>query len=153
GAILGVRELQDGRLVVNDAGRHQLRIFDPSLANASVVLDSAAGSSNSYGSQPGQIIRYTGDSTIFTHGYGEPVVMLDGSGRVARAIALPDFDDGGTPFPVPFPQPNAADDRGRLLARGSTRVHGENGIAVTADSVLLLRADLESRKVDVVGSM
>jgi len=153
GAVLGVRELPDGRLLVNDAGRHDVRVFDPALAAATIVLDSAPGSSNSYGAQPGRIVRYLGDSTVFTQGYGEPVLLLDGSGRVARAIALPDHEDGVTPFPVPFPQPDAADDRGRFFARGSTRVHGENGVAVTADSVLLLRADLESRKVDVVGSL
>lgn len=153
GAVLGVRELSDGRLLVNDAGRHQVRIFDPSLATATIALDSAAGASNSYGSQAGQIIRYLGDSTMFVHGLEQPVLVLDGAGRVVRAVALPEHDDGATPFPVPLPLPSAADDRGRLFSRGSTRVHGENGVAVTADSVLLLRADLESRTVEAIGSM
>jgi hypothetical protein len=153
GAVLGVRELSDGRLLVNDAGRHRLWMVAPGLASAKAALDSAPGTSSSYGSQPGQIIRYLADSTIFRGGYGEPVLMLDANGRVTRAIALPDHDDGATPFPVPFPAPTAADDRGRLYASGGTRVHGENGVGVTADSVLLLRADLDTRKVDVVGAL
>src|ERR1043165_8226433 len=49
GAVLGVRELPDGKVLVNDAGRRQIMIFDPTLGNAPVALDSAAGASNSYG--------------------------------------------------------------------------------------------------------
>jgi hypothetical protein len=153
GAILGVSELSDGRVLVNDAGRHQLAIFDASLATPTVVLDSTAGASNSYGARPGQVIRYLGDSTILTRGFGEPVVLLDPVGRVARAIALPEFNDGLTPFPVAFVAPQAADPKGRLYSRGGTMVRGENGVGVSADSVLILRADLDTRKVDAVGTL
>jgi hypothetical protein len=153
GAILGVRELPDGRLLVNDAGRHQVKIFEPSLANATVALDSVPGASNSYGSRPGMITPYLGDSTIVTHGFGEPVLMLDGNGRVAHAVALPESETGDAPFPTPFPTPTAADSKGRLYGRGGTRVRGENGVGVSADSVLVLRADLQSRNVDVAGSL
>lgn len=151
GAILGVRELSDGRVIVNDAGRHQLKIFDPSLATATIVFDSMPGASNSYGPRPGQIIRYLGDSTIVTRGFGEPKLILDPAGRVARAFALPEYNDGVVPFPMPFAGPEAADPTGRVYARGGTMVRGVNGVGVTADSVLILRADLETRKVDVAG--
>src|SRR5581483_6363859 len=115
-----------GRVLVNDAGRRQLRLFDASLAKSSVVLDSTDGASNSYGSRAGQIVPYLGDSTLVLRGFGEPILLLDGTGHIARALALPDEDDGVTPFPVPFPPPQAADGKGRVYARGSTRVHGEN---------------------------
>lgn len=151
GAVLGVRELSDGRVLVNDAGRRQLKIFDASLANATVAFDSTPGASNSYGTHADQIVPYVGDSTIFNQGYGEPKLMLDGVGRVAHALSLPDYSDGVTPFPVPFASPQAADPKGRLYARGGTMVRGVNGVGVTADSVLILRADLETRKVDVAG--
>jgi hypothetical protein len=153
GAILGVRELSDERVLVNDAGRHQLKLFDPSLGAATIVFDSAAGASNSYGTQPEQIVGYLGDSTIVTRGFGEPKILLEPSGRVARAIALPDYTDNIVPFPMPFPGVQAADAKGRLYARGGTQVHGENGVAVTADSVLILRADLDTRKVEFVGAL
>ena len=153
GAILGVRELSDGRVLVNDAGRHQLEIFDATLTTPTVVLDSAAGASNSYGTRPGRVIRYVGDSTIITRGYGEPVVLLDPGGHVARAIALPEVSDGITPFPTPFPGVEAADPMGRLYTRGATQVRGVNGVGVTADSVLILRADLDTRKVEAVGAL
>ncbi|MGH7618950.1 MAG: hypothetical protein ACREPM_17155 [Gemmatimonadaceae bacterium] len=153
GAILGVRELSDGRVLVNDAGRHELELFDPSLAAPSVVLDSAPGSATSYGPQAGQIVAYLGDSTIVSRGFGESKLMIDGSGRVARAIALPEYNDGVTPFSVPFVSPQASDPKGRLYTRGGTMVRGENGVGVTADTVLILRADLETRKVDAVGAL
>ena len=155
GSILGLNELSDGSLLVNDAGRHELELFDRSLAKAIIVFDSTSGSATSYGPRVDQIIRYPGDSTIVDHGYGEPKVMLDAAGRVARAIALPDYEDGVTPFPQPFAFPQVSDPKGRLYERGGTQVRGENGssVAVGADSVLVLRADLETRKVDVVGAL
>jgi hypothetical protein len=153
GAILGVRELSDGRVLVNDAGRHQLEILDRSLTTATVAFDSASGISNSYGVQPGRIIRYLGDSTLLLRGYGEPTLLLDPAGRVTRAIALPDYNDGITPFPMPFAFPEVADSKGRLYARGSTQVRAVNGVGVMADSVLILRADLDTRTVEPVGTL
>src|SRR5262249_10675627 len=141
----------DGRLLVNDAGRHQLKIFDASLATATTVFDSTPGASNSYGPQSSQIIAYVGDSTIMGRGFGEPKLVLDGTGHVARAMAMPDYIDSVRPIPMPFTVPQAADPKGRLYGRGGTMVRAENGVGVTADSVLLLRADLEARKVDVAG--
>ena len=42
GAILGVREIAAGKLLVNDARRRQLSVLDPKLANKTVMIDSAA---------------------------------------------------------------------------------------------------------------
>jgi hypothetical protein len=149
GAVLGVRELPDGKLLVNDAGRRQIKIFDQTLANATVGLDSAPGASNSYGPRRAQIFPYLGDSTALTEILANDVLLLDRAGRVARAAALPQQDDGMTPFPVRFPMPTAIDNRGRLFARGGVSVR--NG--VMADSSLIYRADLDSRQVDVVGAV
>jgi hypothetical protein len=43
GAILGVRQLPSGGVLVNDAGRRRLVLLDKSLGNATVVIDSTAG--------------------------------------------------------------------------------------------------------------
>jgi hypothetical protein len=150
GAVLGVRELPDGNLLVNDAGRRQIKVFDATLANATVGLDSAAGASNSYGPRRSEIFTYLGDSTAFTEVASRQTLLLDRTGHVARAIALPEYDDGFVPFPVPLPPPRALDNRGRLLAEGPTAVRAGG---VVADSNLLLRADLDSRKVEVIGAV
>ena len=155
GAVLGIRELSDGRLLVNDAGRRQIKIFDASLAATTTALDSVAGTSTSYGSRPGQIVRYLGDSTLFTTGFMESVLVLDGNGQVAHALALPTWDDGFVPFPMQFPPPRVMDDKGRLLTLGGfhVRMNPVTHMGEIADSAPVLRADLESRKVDVVGAM
>ena len=155
GAVLGVRELSDGRLLVNDAGRRQIKIFGPSLATASLALDSAAGTSTSYGPCPGQIVRYLGDSTLFTTGFMESVLVLDGNGQVAHALATPTWEDGVVPFPTQFPPPRVMDDKGRLLTLGGfqVRMNPLTHMGEVADSAPVLRADLESRKVDIVGAM
>lgn len=150
GAVLGVRELSDGKLLVNDAGRRQIKIFDPTLANATVALDSAPGASNSYGPRRAEIFPYVGDSTALTEIVSRDVLVLDGTGRIARALAPPQFSDGFVPFPMPFPPPKAVDNRGRLLAEGPTNVRAGGFIA---DSDLVIRADLDTRQVDIIGAV
>jgi hypothetical protein len=81
------------------------------------------------------------------------VLVLDRNGSVARALATPMYQDGDIPFAVRFPPARATDNKGRLLAEGGFRVRsGPDGLAVIADSTLVYRADLETRKVDVVGT-
>jgi hypothetical protein len=146
GGPLGVRELSDGRVLVNDAARRQIKIFDAKLALATIAQDSVAGRSNSYGPFAANIVRYTGDSTLYTEIVSRDVLVLDPNGQVARAIATPTLA-GEAPFPTPFPMPRAVDHKGRFIANGGTRIR--NG--VVADSTMILRADLESRKIDTVG--
>src|SRR6185436_14145686 len=91
GAVLGVRELPGGRLLVNDAGRRQIKVFDATLATTTVAQDSVEGLSNSYGPRPAEIVRYLGDSTLFTEIVTRDVLVLDASGKVARVIAPPTY--------------------------------------------------------------
>jgi hypothetical protein len=146
GAVLGVRELSDGRLLVNDAGRRQIKVLDPSMANATVAQDSVAGKSNSYGDRPATIVRYGGDSTLLSS-FNE-VAMLDGTGGFAHAVAMPTYSDGVTPFAVPFRGARFADPQGRLYAQGSFRVF-RGGIV--SDTVDLLRANMQTREVEKIG--
>src|SRR5205823_390745 len=56
GGVLGVRQLSNGNLLVNDAGRRQVRLFDSTLTVHSVVRDSVPGSASSYGPRPVPLI-------------------------------------------------------------------------------------------------
>jgi len=150
GAVIGVRELPDHRVIVNDAGRRQLKIFDGSLAVATVALDSIPGGSNSYGPRPVMMFPYLGDSTVISDFVERDGLVLDRDGRVARAMALPQWEDGWVPFPQPFPAPQAMDHKGRLLGKAGTAVRAGGFIA---DSTLIVRADLETRQVDIVGAV
>lgn len=149
GAVLGVRELSDGRLLVNDGGRRQIKIFDASLANATIAQDSTDGMSNSYGPRPAKIIPYLGDSTLFTEIVTRDVLVLDRNGQVARALATPMYQQPDMPREFPFPMPGAVDHKGRLLAETGFTVRAGG---LVADSTLVVRADLDTRQVDVVGT-
>jgi hypothetical protein len=152
GGILGVRELSDGRLLVNDAARRQIKIFDATLANATIAQDSVDGTSNSYGPRAARILRYLGDSTLFTELVTRDVTVLDHNGRFVRAMAPPTYKDPDMPggYAPPFPQAVAMDHKGRLFGLAGTRIRAGG---LVADTTLILRADLESRQVDVAGAV
>src|SRR5256885_15946807 len=64
GGILGVHEAADGKLLVNDAQRHRMWLYDTTLAGASIVFDSTDGAANSYGPYPVALPTYLRDSSI-----------------------------------------------------------------------------------------
>src|SRR5205823_589666 len=72
-----VRQLSDGRLLVNDPGKHQVIMLDSTLANPVVVIDSVGGKDNSYGARPGGLVPYRGDSTIFADPVSSSLVIID----------------------------------------------------------------------------
>jgi hypothetical protein len=148
GTFFGVRELSDGRVLVNDPTRKQVVLFDRSLSSATPVIDSVPGTAKSYPQNIGKLSRYLGDSSIFGGG-GQPHVVLDGNGQIIRALAPPQMDlDFGQS--IGFPPPDFIDPRGRLYARGVTYMRGRTGMP-RVDTTEIVRADLETRQVDRVG--
>lgn len=155
GAILGIRQLPSGALLVNDAGRRRLVLLDKSFATSTVVIDSAAGTTNSYGPRPAPLIAYLGDSSLFVDAASSSLLVIDPSGKVARVMAAPKPGDlrflGGSQAYV--------DDKGRLLYRGvqmmrqnAPQVPGAKLAPVQPpDSAPILRADFDTRQVDTVG--
>jgi hypothetical protein len=95
GVILGVRELSDGRVLIDDGGRRQIRLFDPALGTFVVVMDSAAGTSRSYGARPTPLIRYLDDSTLVPDYRSRTLSVLDSQGQVVRSWAMPTASDLG----------------------------------------------------------
>jgi hypothetical protein len=96
GAVLGLRQVAGGKVLVNDARRRQIKLFDATLATSVIVLDSAAGSSNSYGPIGAPLIPYVGDSSLFANRGSRSVLVFDSRGQVARALALPNPTDFGS---------------------------------------------------------
>jgi len=155
GAILGVRQLPNGSLLVNDAGRRRLVMLDPTMQKASVVIDSTAGAANSYGPRPAPLIAYLGDSSLFVDAASSSLLVIDPKGAVSRVMSAPKPGDlrflGNSPAYV--------DDKGRLLYRGIQMVTqtrslnpGERPAPVQPpDSAPILRADFDTRMVDTVG--
>jgi hypothetical protein len=149
GAVLSVRQLQDGKLLVDDGGRRQIILFDPALATATIVLDSASGNSRSYGRRPAPLVRYLGDTTLLPDYASRTMVVFDGRGEVVRTLALPTASDVGL-----LSRGGAIDNLGRLIYTGSaprlTSTSSKEDSAMV-DSVPVLRADLTSRRTDTIG--
>jgi hypothetical protein len=147
GSVLGMHEVAGGNVLVDDAARRQVKLFDSTLGTATVVIDSVAGGSRSYGRFPVKLIPYLGDSSLIADIASQSMLVLDSRGQVARALALPN--------PIDIRSVNSAssgiDNRGRLLYTGSVFPRIPAPGIVTPDSAPVLRADLESRRVDTVG--
>jgi hypothetical protein len=89
-----------GGVFIQDAPSRQLWMFDTSLANGRVVLDSTSGlgKESFYGSRGGQLYRFRGDSILFqgsvqagpTFWTSSPEGLVVGpSGRVGRIVTMP----------------------------------------------------------------
>jgi hypothetical protein len=152
GAVLGIRQSVDGKVLVNDAFRRQMLLFDTTLAKPIVVMDSLDGTSTSYGPRPVPLISFLGDSSLFIDLKSRTVVVLDGHGRIARTIALPRPQD----IVALVGAPSGFDTKGRLIFQGgrlgssSLRSLAETPSLTASDSVILLRADFDARRVDTV---
>ena len=152
GAVLGLRQGADGKVLVNDALRRQMLVFDTLLANRTVVMDSVEGTSTSYGPVPLPLIPFLGDSSLFVDVKFRTVVVLDGHGRVMRTIALP------RPMDIAFliGARSGFDARGRLVFQGPRVRMGPPDMRMptpsldVSDSLLLLRMDFDTRRVDTI---
>jgi hypothetical protein len=176
GWVTSVHQLADGRLFVADQLKHRLLLVDSALSHSTVVADTTSTTRRAYGSMPGKLIGYLGDSTIFVDGSALALLVIDPGGKISRVMALPRPNDMGAVL-APF-SGAAIDGRGWLVYKltGSTVTangglvftdEGPNppanaldgsergdavGANVTArDSVAIVRVDFTSRRVDTLG--
>ena len=147
GAVLGIKQVSDGKVLVNDARRRQLKLFDSTLTTSSVVRDSLPGSATSYGRLGTPLIPYLGDSSLIADwSTAQNMLLLDGHGQVVRAVDLPgvgiygNVNSGYT----------GVDNKGRLIIRGRRDPRGHTGDMSYPDSVPIIRADFDLRRVDTI---
>ena len=118
-AVSAVRELPGRRVLVNDIVDHRVLLFDSTLAHATPVADSTSSTANAYGNMPGGLIPYRADSTLFIDPASLSMLVLDGSGKIARVMSVPRPDEAifliGGPFGT-----SGFDPAGRLVYRGNT---------------------------------
>jgi hypothetical protein len=156
GFLNGVRELSDGRVLVNDAGRRRVLLFDKSLATSQIIADTTAGRKTQYGARASTIVEYAGDTTLFVDIAGRGFLVLDGSGAVARVMSAPRPNDVGSMATTAFGAPRF-DKTGRLIYRSSLFPSFKAPVAgkpyvppVMPDSAPLLRADFDTRVADTI---
>lgn len=147
GAILGVREIAGGKLLVNDARRRQLSVLDANLANRTVVLDSVAVGKQGYGRFAAPMIPYLGDSTLLVDREALSLLVLDSEGKVARVSSAPKPRD----LSSLANRASGADPKGNLLYLGEAR--DEKGGYALKDSQPIVRANFETRMVDTLGQV
>lgn len=162
GSIMGVRELPDGRVLVNDGIRRRLLLMDTMLTTVHVVLDSLSDIANTYGTRPGALIPYRADSTLFVDAASLAVVMLDPAGKMGRVRSVwrvQDIQFFANPFGS-FGWPGA-DAKGRIVYRIPARamsfpVMTPSGIPYVPpepDSAFIIAMNLETRRPDTLGTI
>jgi hypothetical protein len=150
--VTGVRQLPDGRVLVNDIPKRRVLLFDPSLGSFTVVADSTSATANAYSGRIGGLIAYKGNSTIFVDPTSLSMLVIDESGKVGRVISVPRSQDA-----MMLTAGNAAFDRGgRLVYRAppNFRPNFANGVPTPPDipdSAAIVRVDLTTRKLDTAG--
>ena len=156
GSLNGVRELADGRVLVNDAGKRRLLVFDRALASVQIVADTTPGRKVQYGPRPTGIVPYPGDSTLLIDLTGRAFLVLDASGNAARVMSVPRPNDLQTMAGGSMGAPSL-DRSGRLVYRTMIMPSFRAPVVgkaytppVMPDSAPLLRADFDTRVADTL---
>jgi hypothetical protein len=145
GVILDVRELSNGGLLVNDAGRRLITVLDSTLAPKTVVVDSVRGGPNYYGVWALGLIPYLADSTLYP--VWPALTVFDPRGVAVRSAAAP------MPSVIALKRA-ASDNTGRIIFRANPVVarRAAPGVpTILDDSAPLVRIDLQRRSTDTIG--
>src|SRR5437762_1388071 len=119
GGVWGVRQLRDGRVLVNDPVKRRLVVFDSALSTMTVLADSTSGGANSHGASAGALIAY-GDSTLFVEATALSFLVIGPDGTIGRVMSAPRTSDVN--FLVsPSNGVPGIDEKGRLVYRGVAR--------------------------------
>ena len=157
GAVSSVRALPGGRVLVNDNGGRKVVLFDPALAQFTVVADTTSATANAYSSRAAGLIAYKGDSTLIVDPVSLSMLVIDGKGAVARVMSVPRPNDAGALIGGSTGTP-AFDAKGRLVYRAPPLFNfpkrtgdGPMQPPVFPDTAPLVRIDLATRKLDTIG--
>jgi hypothetical protein len=161
-SILSVRELPDGRVLVNDGARRRLMLMDTMLKNVEVVLDSMSEIANTYGTRPGALIPYRADTTLFVDPVSLAMVVIDPQGKVTRVRSIWRAQDV-TWVTNPSGQYGwpGIDAKGRIVYRVPARPapplvpppRDVPYIPQQPDSAFIVAADLNTRMIDTLGAI
>lgn len=158
--IINVLGLSDGRVLVNDYRARKILMLDRSLLHSTLVADSNTTSPGPYGRLSPAWFPYLADSTLLRDPGARTFLVMDPNGKVVRVMAPPRTNDltgmstGGTGR-----MSGGVDASGRLIYRGDfprPQLKLVDGMIQTlpsfiVDSFPLIRADLETRRLDTIG--
>jgi hypothetical protein len=162
GVVTSVRELADGRVLVNDGMRRRLLLMDTTLRTVEVVLDSLSEISNTYGTRPGALLPFRGDSILFVDPASLAIVVLDPAGKMARVrsvwrVGHVSYFSNSSGF-MGWP---GIDSKGRMVYRvpatpAPPKVAPPPGVPYIPqdpDSAFVIAVDIDTRKVDTLAAV
>lgn len=155
GNIFGVRQLEGGKVLVNDGLRRQLIILDEKLATRTISIDSVSTGGQSYGPRASPLIPYLADSSLFVDGQSFTLLVINPKGAVTRVMSAPKPGD----LSSLASSASGVDAKGNLVYRGrfviapNTAAPATGGMPAVQvpDSQPIVRADFDTRKVDTLG--
>src|SRR5215510_514894 len=76
--------LSDGRVYVNDVANRRVLLFDSTLSHAQAVADSTSVTAKAYGTRPGTLFAFRGDSVLFVDPASQAMLVLGPLGKIDR---------------------------------------------------------------------
>jgi hypothetical protein len=165
--VAAVRHIAGGRVLVNDATRRRLVMFDSTLTRFTILADTAPGAPNTYGARQVGLLAHQSDSSLFVDAEAGVLVVIDPAGKFVRVMAPPKTSDLGALI-APFcscgvdpwerliyagrraPPPNAPP----LAAPPPSDGAGVPVITrIDPDSAPIIRADFDTRTLDTIALM
>lgn len=142
-AVLAIRELASGKVLVTDLGPKTLLLAD--LATGEQVNVGRNGQGPGEYQFPGELFPFRGDSVLLVDRVGRRVLVVSPEGKLGRSIPFPEGLSG-------LPDARGADRQGRIYFQGSP-FRGEPGGGMEVggtlpDSVPLIRWDPATKKID-----
>ena len=156
GLVNNVRALPGGRLLINDATSRRVLLVDSTMALIGIVADSTSSTANAYGPRSGSLIAFRGDSTLFVDAASLSMLVIDPAGKIGRVMSVPRSQDammlaaGGLGTGAYY-------SNGYLVYRGMPGFRMQMGptgaptMPSVADTMAIVRVNLQSRAVDTVG--
>jgi hypothetical protein len=160
GSINGVRQLRDGRVLLNDGQRRRLLVLDTSLKVVDIVLDSLSESANFYGTRPGTLLPYRADTILFVDPAAYAMLVIDPLGKATRVRSVPRVQDVGQLTNNGNGIPGL-DGKGRIVFRTWAEAAppkvapppGTPWFPNEPDSAFIVGIDVDSRKLDTLGAI
>jgi hypothetical protein len=146
-AVLGVRELPGGKLLVTDLGPKSVLLID--FATGQQVTVGRNGQGPGEYQFPGELLPYRGDSTLLTDRVSRRFLTIAPDGKLGATVPFPDAIQG-------LGDPRGADRLGRIYFQGSPFPGDgpeELNAARLPDSVAMLRWDRTTGRIDTVAQI
>ncbi len=155
GAVSQLVDVGNGRILVADAARRAVTLFDPTRPSPMVVLDSTSGTQHTF-AVGSYLIPFRGDSALWYDAAAHVFIIVDPSGTLGRVWTPPNAGARTGLVPVGGIMPASSSASGLVYAvnaplAASPKMPAEGQPPVetrSVDSAIVVRMNFETRVVD-----